>query len=636
MNYCKFLYVIFFLPIICLGQKKIEPDSKSIITAKKIAEAYPDSDVALTKSYQKITFNYYKDKVTVLNKTQENLLNLKSRSDIQRFAFYDGMSAINAFNISYKNKKKASFYIKDEAYTSSDLFHNDTRIKYVKIDFPLKAYEYNIEIEKYYKDIKYFTSLYFNDVYPIKKKTVEIVVPSWLNIEFKEINFQNAKITKTKKTNPKNGDVTYTYIYENIEPIIDEENAPGPSYIYPHLLVLAKSHTKEKTETKIFKTTKDQYNWYKKLVNSLKNDKTPYKSKVEELTKKTDNDDEKIKNIYYWIQDNIRYIAFEDGIAGFKPDEAHNVFNKRYGDCKGMANLTKAMLKVAGFDARLAWIGTKRIAYDYSTPNLAVDNHMICTLFNDGKIIYLDATEKFNAFGEYANRIQDKQIMIENGDDFILKQVPTNNYYDNTETVTYNLKLENELLIGNAVRTNKGENRAKLLYYFNTIKNDKKEDFLEFYLNKGDSNIEVSEINTSNLKNRDENISINYNITLKDRVSSFDGVYYIDLDLDKEFANFDFSERSTDYVFSYKRHLISKTILEIQPGYKISELPKKLNINTPNIEFDIYFISNKNTITYIKEFKLKTGKIPVSEFETFKENIKKINNIYNEQITLSK
>ena len=77
-----------------------------------------------------------------------------------------------------------------------------------------------------------------------------------------------------------------------------------------------------------------------------------------------------------------------------------------------MANLLKAMLIEAGFDARLTWIGTKRIAYDYSTPSLAVDNHMICSLVKDGEIIFLDGTEKFNSLGEYANRIQGKQVQL--------------------------------------------------------------------------------------------------------------------------------------------------------------------------------------------------------------------------------
>ena len=95
------------------------------------------------------------------------------------------------------------------------------------------------------------------------------------------------------------------------------------------------------------------YGWYRSLVNSMDNQTADIESTVAELLNNIDDDEEKIKALYYWVQDNIRYIAFEDGIAGFKPDECQNVFNKKFGDCKGMANLLKEMLIVAGFDARL-------------------------------------------------------------------------------------------------------------------------------------------------------------------------------------------------------------------------------------------------------------------------------------------
>ena len=74
-------------------------------------------------------------------------------------------------------------------------------------------------------------------------------------------------------------------------------------------------------------------------------------------------DMEKIRNTYAWVQQNIRYIAFEAGILGHKPDTPAEVLRKRYGDCKGMAILLRTLLKAQGFDARLTDIGTVDIPY---------------------------------------------------------------------------------------------------------------------------------------------------------------------------------------------------------------------------------------------------------------------------------
>ena len=635
----KSLILILFLSCAVYSQKRIDPTLKDIEKATAIKALFPDDDVALISSADVISFqvNTKKKKVEVTHKIDEHLINLDSRSDIQKYIFYDGESEIEKFEIRYKNKKRANFLIKDEAFTSDDLFHNDSRVKYANLDFPLKGYRYFTKIEKHIKDLKYFTSLYFNDDHPIVEKTITINVPDWLNLELKDMNFEGYEVLKTVSVNKQANGKVYTYTVKNIPARFDDENAPGPSYIYPHILILAKSFKSVDENVVLFNSTQNLYNWYYSLVKSLKNDNTAIVEKVTELTKNAKTDQEKIKNIYYWVQDNIRYIAFLDGIAGFKPDEASSVFHKRYGDCKGMANLTKQMLVEAGFDARLTWVGTKYIAYDYSTPNLSVDNHMICTLFKDGKTIFLDATEKYNAFGEYADRIQGKQVMIENGEDFILKAIPSAKAEANKEKFNYNLTISNnQEIIGTVDKNFSGESRSSLLYYFNNLKNDNRNEFLEYYLNQGNSNIEISNINTSDLLNRDQEIDIDYDVSIKNSVVAFDNQIYIDLDFDKELSNYKMEKRHTDFVFSSKKDLESLTILKIPKGYTVEHLPKNLAVSSNNYNMKVEFQQIENALVYKKQFKIKNAKIETTEFKQWNQFIDQLNAIYNEQIILIK
>ncbi|MCK7590637.1 transglutaminase-like domain-containing protein [Subsaxibacter sp. CAU 1640] len=634
--YCLALVISISLPL--FSQKNVEPTETEKTNASKLKALYPDDHVALQNYSDVITFDLDKreQKVTVEQFTEQDYINMDSRADIQMYSFYDGESTIGVFDINYKNGKPTSFYLKDEAYKSSDLFHNDARVKYTHVDFPLKGYRYLTELRKHYKDIKYFTKLYFNSEYPTVKRTISIEIPEWLDVELKEMNFEGYSIKKNVTTDSKSKAKTFTFTMENVPAMFDESNAPGPTYIYPHILILAKSYTYNDAVQPIFNSTQDLYNWYKSLVDELENDNSAFKDKVTELTSSAKSDEEKIKNIYYWVQDNIRYIAFEDGIAGFKPDEASNVYNKKYGDCKGMANLTKQMLVEAGFDARLTWIGTKHIAYDYSTPNLSVDNHMICTLFKDGQAIFLDGTEKFNAYGEYADRIQGKQVMIEDGDKFILKNVPTHDAQFNKENINYTLKLSEESISGKVDKTYRGESRSSLLYYFNTLKNDKKDEFLEYYLNKGNSNIKVSGINTTDLLDRDANIDISYDINIKNAVSSFDDLIYVDLDIDKELSGYELEKRKTDYMFSSKKDLESNLRLEIPIGYKVSHLPENISVKSKNYDMSVAFSKEGNAIVYKKRFKIKNAQIETADFEEWNGFIKKLNTLYNEQIILTK
>lgn len=620
-----------------LSQKHLAPPQEDVLKAAELKNLFPDDHVALTQNFNYVSFDIDRrsGKVTVLSENQTSLINLDTRADIQFYSFYDGESDISDFKVSTKNQKKADFYVKDEAYTSDDLFHNDVRVKYVNLDFPVNAFTYDAEIIKEYNDIKYFTSIYFNDDYPTAERRIEIEVPEWLDLELREMNFVGYDIHKTVSPG-RNGSTVYTYNMENASGAYDDGNAPGPSYLYPHILFLPKSFVYDGQETKIFKTTQDLYNWYKSLVDELENDNTAIKEKVNELTANAATDEEKIRNIYYWIQDNIRYIAFEDGIAGFKPDEASNVFNKRYGDCKGMANLTKQMLKEAGFDARLTWVGTKHIAYDYSTPNLSVDNHMICTVYKDGKPLFLDGTEKFNSMGEFADRLQGKQVLIEDGDKFILEHIPVHKAEFNTEEVTYDLELVNGSIQGDVSKKFQGESRASLLYYFHSLKNDIKEEFLDFYLRNGNSNISVSEIETSDLQNRDLDLDLKYNIAVKNAVSQFDNDMYVDLDIDKEFANFLMKEREIDYIFNFKKDLHSTFRLKIPEGYKVTHTPENISFRTDDYQLSVEFYQEGNELVYKKKFKIENARVDTADFAEWNGFIEKLNSVYNEQIILTK
>ncbi|ESU26993.1 hypothetical protein FLJC2902T_23340 [Flavobacterium limnosediminis JC2902] len=633
-----FILLSFFMFQYSFSQKNIDPTIDDIALAKKIREKHSKSDVALLSSSENITFdlNAKQEKVTVNQNIRENLMNITHRSDIQKFEFYDSESEIETFQMKFRNDKKAPFMIKDEFYKSDDLFYNDARVKYMNIDFPVQGYSYNYELNKKYKDVKYFTSIYFNDDYPIIKKEIKITIPNWLELEIKEFNFNGFEIKKDIKTDPKSNNTVYTYTVENVAPRVNEKLSPGPSYIYPHVLLIAKSYTKNDKKTTLFNTTADLYKWYKSLVNMMKENPALLKDKVKELTEKAKTDEEKIKNIYYWVQDNIRYIAFEDGIAGFKPDESQNVFQKRYGDCKGMANLTKQMLKEAGFDARLTWIGTKRIAYDYTTPSLSVDNHMICTLFHNGKKYFLDGTEKYNSFGEYAERIQGKEVLIEDGDNFIVEKIPTSDALANTETFTAKLHIENDLITGKTANSFMGESRATFLYSYNNIKNNNKEEALQNYLTDNDKNLNISSVTTSDLANRDKKLSLEYDIKINNKVSRFDNDIYIDLDFKKDFNHLVFKERKNDFEFPHKENYEALFTLEIPAGYKVTKLPESVSIQKPDYNITISYEQVGNEILYKKKFEFKKGLVKASDFTEWNTFIEKMNKIYNEQITLTK
>ena len=158
------------------AQRSLEPTTDDIELAKKIRVKYPKDDVVNLISTDKISFDLNKKegKVIVNTVLNEKMMNINNRATISKYEFYNGESSIDKMNV--KNRGDRDFYtpITDEFYKDNDLFYNDAKIKYLNLTFPIQGYSFNYEVEKKYNDVKYFTSVYFNDSYPNIAKEIEM------------------------------------------------------------------------------------------------------------------------------------------------------------------------------------------------------------------------------------------------------------------------------------------------------------------------------------------------------------------------------------------------------------------------------------------------------------------------------
>ncbi|MBC7948436.1 MAG: transglutaminase domain-containing protein, partial [Chitinophagaceae bacterium] len=331
---------------------------------------FPKEDVIANRYKETVSFTLNTDpkpgegsvKAIVVNELM--LVPVKDFMKYQDGLFYnDEVSVDNVKAINGKGKEvvvqKLCGPMRDD-----DIFHSDSR--YCSIVFPLeeKGKGFTYRYDNNYRDVKYLTSFYFNHHLPVSERIIEFNIPSWLEIDLREFNFRNSQI---QKTTVKDGDITrVTFTIKDIPAFRREPSSPNHALSYPHIICVNKAYTQNGQRKVLFESVKDLYGWYSSVCSDIGNKPDDLKDRVAALTIGKKTDVEKVESIFYWVQDNIRYIAFEDGIMGFKPDAAQNVLKKKYGDCKGKANLLKEMLKLAGFDARLTWIGTSDLPYDYS------------------------------------------------------------------------------------------------------------------------------------------------------------------------------------------------------------------------------------------------------------------------------
>lgn len=542
-------------------------------------------------------------------------------------------------DVSFKIDGKTPRDIKPEFtyYKVKDIFYSDERICAFPLPLDKQGSKGVVTFKATVLDPRFFTSIFLSEPYLVENREVTIKVPRWMHVDLKDMNFAGNSIQRSVDYDEKADADIYTYSIDNLKPQEHEKNAPGPTYLFPHILVLAKSAEVKGNIFTYFNTLQDQYNWCHKLVSSVVNNEDILKAKALEITKGNTNDIDKIKSIFYWVQNNIHYIAFEDGIAGFKPEKADEVLRKNYGDCKGMAHLTKALLKSLGYDARLCWIGTDHIAYDYTTPSLAVDNHMICAVLYQGKTYFLDATESYLGFNEYAERIEGRQVLVENGDQYLLTHIPATVATQNLDYEKRVLAITGTNLQGHVEHLWKGEDKESILSSLNDGKKDESADAFNKYLNNSNTDYAISNLTTSNLTDYDHDLTAKYDLNYKNGVSKFGKDYYVDIDFRKELNDYTMNaaERQYDYWFYYKYNVVCETQLAIPAGYQVNTLPPDFSIKSNNYEFNIQYTKTADNVTYKKTLTLKNSRLSKAQFAQWNADIAKLNAAYNQQLVLT-
>ena len=162
---------------------------------------------------------------------------------------------------------------------------------------------------------------------------------------------------------------------------------------------------------------------------------------------------------------NIRYLAIEHGEYAFRPEGAPNVLKNRAGDCKGSANLIKALLKSNGLDGRLVWTGTNGdVPFEWDkVPALCSGNHVIAACMLPDTTLFLDGTATWAQPGYIPPSIRGRQVMIEDGDNCILARVPDPGHAEDGEYIMAMYEIDGNDLVGVMGLELHGVKRSQLL-----------------------------------------------------------------------------------------------------------------------------------------------------------------------------
>jgi hypothetical protein len=285
------------------------------------------------------------------------------------------------------------------------IFYSDDRAKRFTVPGVEDGCLIEFEWRKTIDNFSFWTRWDFQQPDPVLLSRYTVRCPNDWEIKWKSYGIE---IKPEIEALPKGMKADHTWTAENLPPIREEAAMPPGDGSVAHLMFSSVGA----------KSWKDIAAWYHEICEGRMDPDHAIRSKVAELTAGFPDPRDRLKRLFEFVRDRVRYIAIEIGTGGFQPHDAPSVFKKRYGDCKDMTALIAAMAKVAGVTVRPVLISTwQNGELDTSLVSQAQFNHAIAVAeLPDGSAVWMDATEKTCAFGELPWYDQDRLVFVVKGD----------------------------------------------------------------------------------------------------------------------------------------------------------------------------------------------------------------------------
>ena len=411
-------------------------------------------------------------------------------------------------------------------------------------------------------------------------------------------------------------------------------------YDSPHAAVSIKEVKLKDTTLKYYSAIDDLYKFYSSYLPSDDGKTAPeLAALVGNITANRAGDDI-VRAIYYWVQDNIKYVAYSDGVMGFKPATAEEVFSRRFGDCKGKTSLIKKMIEIAGLKAYYAWVGTRELPYTYSElPLPATDNHMVVAYMNNDSVLILDGTFRFIDYGMYPFSIQGKEVLIGlNNDNYLIFKVPVSEPDESILYDSVNIELSGDRIRGEGFRSHSGFNRYELARAMEGVMPADYNRRLTSLFSKGNNKFSVDTCTFHNLHEHEIQATVSYKFNIADYARKINNGIYINLNLDRSLSDskIDTTIRYAPVVNDFKYTENQVTRFRIPEGYMVSYLPENDSIDNDIISASFRYCQDDGFITLEKILKYKFLLLQSDQIETWNSTIDRLNNNYRLSVALQK
>ena len=511
--------ILIFLLILILSCTAVKTDIRSI-TEKDIhlflkqtptADEHPNAGADFLYSYDYVEF--FRDGTSVTKHLSRiKIFNERGRNfathSISYREGYQQVKILFAHTIKPDGRVLAldSRDVHDASEYAGYEFYTDIKVKRFTMpaveDGCIIEYAYEIKNLKPVLSFDYFETFFCQNFYPIEEDIMEIVLPA-----DREFKYKNFKTTLTPEIISNGTKKRYVFKNTKQKEIFPESRMPSlyDREVFPQLSVWTLNSWDTISQ------------WYIKLVKEQMKSDPELEEFTRQLIKGKNTDEEKIRAIFNFVSQNIRYVAILLGPHTHRPHPAHEIFQKRYGDCKDKTVLLLTMLKIAGIKANPVLVPANGKYFDESMPSLNAFNHVIAAVPSEGKYYWLDATNETASYNSPPFLLPTKVFLIKNDGSYLFITTPALDDYNDYSRIDSQYFINEE---GNATidftQTYYGKAAESVRYYFKYSSPEQRRKFFE---NRG---IEVKALNLSSFTDTDKPFAIKLSGNFKNMAQKLD------------------------------------------------------------------------------------------------------------------
>lgn len=517
--------------------------------------------------------------------------------------------------------------ISEEAPYYNLPIYSDIKVK--KVTFPAvrvgSIVEYKVEYTSDYKDLPGFsTMLALPSRWHVALARFSVTVPKDMPVNYRAVRMMNPDpvVTSSNGRDIYSWEMSHVWVKGSDEPLL-------PSYMkFGRYVIFTAIPGWEEISKGCKKLMQGQAEPDEEIIR-----------KVKELTSGIEKDkNAMIKSFYNCVSQNIRYVAIELGLSAFRPYPASQVFKNEYGDCKGKSALLISMLKSVGIPAYYTLILTTDSGFiEPDLPTFSF-NHVIVAIPNNGGYLFVDPVAELLPFGSLPLGVQGADALVLSNKEVEFVKIPVdsadkNKSFEETKIIF----IANDSIRIISKESFKGQKEWLGRIMAKHIPPGQYKETLQQAVGSSFPNAILRDVTVSDYQNLDEPFGIELII----EVNSFAKksgellIFKVPQDLSLILASATAKERreaSLDIL--YPEVIKSRSIIKMPEPYQVKYIPQDLSLDTPVISFDGKFQVEDNEIIITTKLTVKQHEISCGKYPSFRNVVRKIRELYNENIIL--